>query len=133
MRNLGIIVGVLLLFAACNKEAGEGGTAVITGKVSVMDVSYDALEQEYDTTYYYAEKEDVFIIYDSNLTDVYDDAFETSWDGTYRFEFLRKGDYTLFAYSDCDNCPSGKEPIFLSAEVTENNQTFILPDLVIQK
>lgn len=134
MRNIGFILfGVSFLFTACTKEPGEGGTSALTGKVSVMEVNYDPLEQEYDTVYYYAEKEDVFIIYGSDESAVYDDSFETSWDGTYHFEYLRKGDYKLFVYSDCDSCLSGKAPVFLTATVEQNNEVYSLPDLVIQK
>lgn len=134
MKKIGLrLFAVSLLFVACNKESGEGGTSVITGKVSVMEENYDPLEQSYDTLYYYTEKEDVFIIYGSDQSAVYDDSFETSWDGTYRFGYLRKGDYSLFVYSDCDSCPSGKEPVFLTATVSQNNEVYTLPDLVIQK
>ena len=119
---------------ACEKPPGEGGTSVIQGKVMALEGFYDVLTHSVDTTaFYHAEKEDVYIIYGEDKTDVYDDSFETSWDGTYRFEFLRIGTYTLFAYSDCDSCESGKEPIFWQLTIEKNNKTYTLEDQVIRK
>lgn len=124
----------VLLMMACEKPAGEGGTSVIQGKVMALEGFYSVLTQSFDTTaFYYAEKEDVYIIYGDDKTDIYDDSFETSWDGTYRFEFLRKGTYTLFAYTDCDSCASGTEPIFWQLTIDENNKTYTLEDKVIRK
>lgn len=132
-----VLFGVLsvLLLVACDKESGEGGTSVVSGKVLMIDPlgHYDPLEQKYDTTEYYTEKEDVYIIYGADANAVYDDSFETSWDGTYRFEFLRKGEYTLFVYSDCDSCVSGKMPVFQYVNIEENNKAYTLPDFVIYK
>ena len=119
---------------ACEKPPGEGGTSVIQGKVMALEGFYNVLTQSFDTTaLYQAEKEDVYIIYGEDTTDVYDDSFETSWDGTYRFEFLRKGTYTLFAYSDCDSCASGKEPLYWQLTIEKNNKTYTLEDQVIRK
>lgn len=99
-----IVISVLLFLAACDKPAGEGGTASIVGKVKVMDLEhFDLPGQEYiDTSdIYYAADKRVYIIYgDKDL--VYDDSFDTSWDGSFRFEYLRKGKYTLFVYSECE-------------------------------
>ena len=64
---------------------------------------------------------------------IYNDSFETSWDGTYRFDYLRKGNYVLYAYSDCDSCPSGKEPVFWEVTIDNNNQLYQISDQVIRK
>ena len=102
------ILSLLLLVAACDKPSGEGGTSAIEG-------------------------EDVYIIYGSDSSSIYNDSFETSWDGTYRFDYLRKGNYVLYAYSDCDSCPSGKEPVFWEVTIDKNNQLYQISDQVIRK
>lgn len=129
-----VFISAILLFAACSKGPGEGGTSSVQGKVMILEGFYNVFTQSFDTTaLYYAEKEDVYIIYGDDTSDVYDDSFETSWDGTYRFEFLRKGDYTFYAYSDCDSCESGKEPVFWDVTVDANNEVYLLEDQVIRK
>ena len=50
----------------------------------------------WDTTFYRPDiGQDVYIIYSDNYEDLYDDKFETDYNGKYRFENLRKGTYTF--------------------------------------
>lgn len=125
MRFL-ILAMLSLLMLACSKDPGEGGNSTITGKVFVRDFDSEGnLRGEY-----YAPKEDVFIIYgDENF---YGDFQDTHYDGSFKFEYLYKGKYKIYAYSKCRTCPSGVEPIFLETEITESDQTITLPDLVIE-
>ena len=86
---------LFIAFTACEKPAGEGGTSTITGKIYAREYNsnYTLLTAEY-----YAAKEDVYIIYGDDS--IYSDDFKTNYDGSYEFKYLRKGKYTLFAYSD---------------------------------
>lgn len=125
-----IFVGVIAIafFAgliACRKGAGEGGSSTIRGKVigSYKDVFGNIYTFD-------AAKEDVYIIYDD--ADFYGDKVETSHDGSYQFKYLRKGSYTLFAYSDCDTCPNNKKAAFINVEITKANST-IEADIAITK
>ncbi|MBK9456483.1 MAG: hypothetical protein IPO24_13285 [Bacteroidetes bacterium] len=52
---------------------------------------------------YYSPDEKVFIVYGDNTA--FDDEVSTAYDGTYKFEYLRKGLYTIYVYSDCILCP----------------------------
>ena len=120
-KNL-VVYGSLLLFilvTSCEKPAGEGGTSTITGKVYAREYNsnYTLLTAEY-----YAHKEDVYIIYGDDS--IYSDDFETNYDGSYEFKYLRKGKYTLFAYSDDSTftSASGKVVRMTEVEITKNNQ-----------
>ena len=63
--------------------------------------------QRVDTLgYYYHADEEVYIIY-GDEDNYYDDSYETSFDGSFRFENLRKGTYTVFIYSDCESDTTG--------------------------
>ena len=118
---------------SCEKEPGEGGTSSITGKVLVLEGYNNVFTQSFDTTAFYpADEEEIYIIYSGDSSKVYDDSFDTSWDGAYHFQFLRKGNYTLFAYSDCDTCESGKKPLFWRVNISENNKTYYIEDKVIR-
>jgi len=123
-----ILVGFLFISYGCEKEAGEGGTSSITGKVLITD--YDNEGNFLGS--YYGNDEDIYIIYGKN-TGPYDDNYKTSYDGSYSFKYLNKGFYRIFAYSDCDSCLSGEEAVFLEIEITENKKEYVLEDLVIRK
>lgn len=109
---------LVLLLGSCEKDPGQGGNATIRGKVVINEVSNSGnILAEYE-----AVEERVYIIYGDN--DIYDDEVRTSFDGQFKFDDLFQGSYTVFVYSDCSSCPSGKETIMQSIEVTENNETF---------
>lgn len=93
IRCLGYLALVLLL-SGCLKEPGTGGTATITGKVYAYD--FDA-EMNNLRAQYYAPDEDVYLIYGDDS--IFSDRTQTSYDGSYRFEYLRAGTYTIFVYS----------------------------------
>ena len=81
---------------------------------------------------------DVFIIYSSNENNLYDDSFETDWKGRYRFEYLRKGDYTLYVVDDStsiiDNSIVNYDyPVFRHVTISSNNSTKAVDNFIIQK
>jgi len=117
-----------ILLAGCTKPEGEGGTSTIQGKVYAFD--YNSAGVLIDG--YYLPDEDVYIIYGDGDY-YYDDDYTTSFDGSFRFQYLTKGTYTVFVYSDCETCPSGVEPISRTVEITSNNQDIILEDLEVRK
>lgn len=136
MKNSIYILFFLLLVCSCEKEAGEGGSSSIVGSVYKISTYYNVLTQQNDTVYYQLDSgEDIYIIYSDNENDFYDDNIETNWNGQYRFDYLRKGDYTVFIYADStDNLNVSYDyPIFHHVTIEENNATYNLPDFVIEK
>ena len=119
------IFSVLAIISACQKGSGEGGTSTIRGKVFVMN--YNNSGQFVDS--FYAQAEHVYIIYGD--AGYFGNDIKTSYDGTYEFPYLRKGSYTIFAYSRCDTCVGGQQPVFLNTEISKNNSIVTLSDLVI--
>jgi len=136
VKNSIYILFFLLLVCSCEKEAGEGGTSSIVGSVYKISTYYNVLTQQNDTVYYQLDSgEDIYIIYSEDENDFYDDNIETNWNGQYRFDYLRKGDYTVFIYADStDNLNVSYDyPIFYHVTIEENNATYSLPDFVIEK
>ena len=121
---------ILFFFSTCTKEEGEGGTSTIRGKVYVINYNAEFTEINGE---YYAQEEPVYIIYGDN--EFQNDRFRTHYDGTYCFQYLRKGHYTVYAYSkdSTGNFPSGYFPVEIEAEITENHQNIELHDIVILK
>lgn len=132
MRSAILILSLSIIFlTSCSKEEGQGGTSVITGKVFVQlydDANYNVLIGQY-----YAPEEDVYIIYGDE--EIYNDRFRTNYDGSFRFEYLRKGKYTVFAYSEVPESidPSGVKAIMKVVEITDNDQHIRVEDIVIKK
>jgi len=111
MKNSLILIVAFLTFtlSSCLKDAGEGGTGIIIGKVYAYD--YNA-EMTLLRSQYYAPDEDVYIIYGNDS--IYSDRTRTNPEGSYRFKYLRPGSYTIYVYS-------------------KNLTTKLPPELVVQK
>ena len=97
---------ILILFTCCSKSAGVGGNSSIKGKVIVNNINIlgDTLN------IYDAQDHEVFIIY-GTTNNTHDDKIETSFDGSFEFKYLNVGEYTLYTYSDCLDCPKGKDSV----------------------
>ncbi|MBN1822611.1 MAG: hypothetical protein JXR31_07955 [Prolixibacteraceae bacterium] len=122
-----LIVSVFILFS-CEKEEGEGGTSTISGQVLVKNYNSDFSVKLGE---YYAPEIDVYIIYGDD--EIYSDRFKTGIDGWYRFQYLTKGKYTVYALSadSTRQSPSGVVVVKKEVEVTKNNQSVVVDDLVI--
>jgi hypothetical protein len=93
---LTIVIGLIIL-QSCTKE-GTGGKASISGVIYEKLVDHNGKEVETRI----AQDKKVFIKYGENSSS--DDDTETSSEGIYEFNYLTKGDYTLYTYTDCDTC-----------------------------
>lgn len=126
----------VLIFFSCKKEAGDGGTSSIKGKVHA---------KYYDKDFYslastsYAPDIDVFIIYGDES--VFGERQRTTYDGTYEFKYLRKGKYRIYAYSRDStgfyknqvNKYSPEVPIIKNVEITKGKQFVEVSDIHVLK
>lgn len=114
---------------SCRKGPGPGGKASITGKV---------YEKKYNATFsvlleeYYAGDYDVYIVYGDNPT--YNDNTSTHHDGTYVFDYLLPGTYTLYVYSKdkTGTSPSGDIILEKEVEITDKKQEIVLDDFIVE-
>ena len=105
-----VLLVMAMLLPGCNKGPGEGGTGTVQGFVKLVHHPDDDYTLTPDTMV--AAKTDVFIIYGDEA--YFGDDVETNAEGMYQFEYLRPGDYTVFAYS---TLPTG-EKVAVSESVT---------------
>lgn len=121
MKNTFLILLTLIGMYSCKKDAGVGGTGTIKGKVQVKDYNGNVFTGNiFDGADY-----DVYIIYGGENS-FYDDKITTSYDGSFEFRYLRKGDYKIFVYSqdvDGSGNTGNIEPVFSSATLSKNNET----------
>ena len=117
-------------FISCEKAEGPGGTSTLAGKVWVKDYTSDfrVIQREY-----WAEDEDVFLIYGNDT--IYSDKTSTHYDGSYWFQYLNEGTYTVFVYSDdsarVNPSPSGRIPIKMTVTIDNKNSDVIVPLITI--
>ncbi len=115
-----------LLLTSCEKEAGEGGNSVIKGKV--LERRYTVFPGIYTDNA--AMDKDVYIIYGDNGNAI-DDRTRTSFDGSFKFEFLKKGKYRIFVYTEdtlLSNFGNDKA-LLIETEISKNNSEVNLPTL----
>jgi hypothetical protein len=98
MKYLILISAMMIILAgsACKKEAGEGGTSSILGRVWVEEwdgsfTYHDSLNDRW------GKELDVYIIFGNNVS--YGDRVRTNYDGCFEFKYLREGEYTIYVYS----------------------------------
>lgn len=104
ITKISVFVLALGLLVSCRPDEGKGGLASIEGTVMVQNLN---TIQEKSGTPYPATDGDVYISY--GKSGLADDKARTSFDGTYKFSNLTKGDYTVFVYSD-DTTSNAKYP-----------------------
>ena len=89
-----LLLTSIFLFSCINEE-GEGGVSIIEG--SVFRVIHPDDTYNFDVDTIPASKEDVYIVYGNDA--IYGDKMETGHDGFFRFKYLTKGTYKIYAYS----------------------------------
>lgn len=126
--NVVLILFLSIIISACKKQPGEGGFATIKGRLFVKN---------YDPTYtvllsqYYLPGESVYIIYGDN--NEVGDNVRTTNDGTFTFNYLRKGKYKIYAIGEDSTKPSLSIPkeTLVEIEIKEKKEVVNVGDLVI--
>ena len=117
---------LLMVFSSCRKVEGPGGSVTIKGVVIERNHVGTSIFE------YPAADQDVYIIYGSENS-FYDDDVSTSYDGSFEFRYLQKGDYQIFAYQDNPSVASGTDEVLVQVNASENNQIIILDTIYIDK
>lgn len=140
MKRFLILPALALIFIipACQSGPGPGGQASITGRVYAKGNWNPSCSQYIDSSSispifipFYAPDEDVYLIYGDDPS--YGDRVKTAPDGTYQFNYLRKGKYTVYVYSKDCNIQAGKVDVSIDVEITEKKQAVELSNLRINK
>ena len=117
---------LLMVFSSCRKVEGPGGSVTIKGVVIERNHVGTSIFE------YPAADQDVYIIYGSENS-FYNDDVSTSYDGSFEFRYLQKGDYQIFAYQDNPSVASGTDEVLVQVNASENNQVILLDTIYIDK
>ena len=113
LKNIILIFSIFTFFISCKKEEGFGGLATISGKVYAYDYNNAGVLMAEG----YAGDLDVFIKAKDSSEEL--ERIRTSYDGSFVFNELRKGDYEVWVYSDCERCPNGIEAVIQSVKLSD--------------
>jgi len=108
LKSLPLLLFFLLIpiLSGCNKDEGEGGSGKVEGFVYRVIHTKDTYSFRADT--FPASKESVYIIYGNSP--IYGDKMDAGYDGFFRFSYLTKGRYIVYAYSN--NQDGSKQAVF---------------------
>ena len=128
-----ILLAITCLIAgSCKKPAGPGGKATITGKVYAKNFDsygFSVLSE------YYIPGESVYICYGTDNT--VRNNVKTSTDGSFKFLYLNKGHYKVFAVSrDTSVHSKGSKktiPVEFEFDINGLNDTKDLGTITINK
>ena len=121
-------------FVSCEKDPGTGGAGTISGNVSkeVRVVLTNPATELYTVP---AADLEVYIVYGEHVSP--DDKVVTDYNGDFEFRNLRKGKYTVYAYSmdtTGQNPPTidpTKMVVLKEVELTDNEDHAVVSDLTI--
>lgn len=105
MKQIFILIILIVGMYSCEKDEGRGGKAAIDGKILVKDYNQEGELKDI----YYPGEYSVYIIYGDNA--FYDDEVKTHFDGSFVFDYLYPGMYTVYAYSKCRTCPGERDTV----------------------
>ncbi|MBL4658418.1 MAG: hypothetical protein JKX73_10490 [Flavobacteriales bacterium] len=120
-----LLILVSIGFSSCKKEAGDGGLATIEG------ILYEDL---YDPAGAFSEQvpaavKKVYLAYGDNTS--YDDRVDTDANGKYQFKSLQKGEYRLYAFSDCSTCSSGSVEVEVDVTISDKKGITLASDITV--
>jgi hypothetical protein len=95
---LSTLLASVFVFNSCQKVEGEGGRGKISGKVMVTERLYVQSNLS-DSIIYPGATEDIYIVYGTG-SDFPDDKVECGYDGSFEFNYLQPGTYTIFGYNE---------------------------------
>lgn len=120
-----LLLLLAVAFTACSKDEGYGGLASISGKVYAKDYNSNGILVGED----YLGGAKVYIS-SHNDTSFYDDV-DTTYDGSFKFDFLQEGTYDIWVFGDCDSCPWDQNYVLKTIKVSSRKANVVVEDFVI--
>ncbi len=116
---------LIFLFSGCKHSEGYGGLATIKGKVYGKDYNSngDLVSENYIG--------DLNVYISKHGETTYFDDLNTSYDGSFEFNFLHPGKYDIWVFGDCDSCNWDQVYELITVEIPEKRSVITVEDIVI--
>ncbi|MFC2089224.1 hypothetical protein ACFLT1_00500 [Bacteroidota bacterium] len=111
INSLSIFFLAFIFLTSCDKPAGYGGTSNITGKISTKYYNEDHSLELREAP---AVDEDVFLLFGDS--EIVGDRVITGPEGSFAFEYLRPGSYTVYFLTE-DITTSGISEVVMSFDI----------------
>lgn len=115
-----IVILFLTLFSlqACKKHEGYGGNCAIKGVLKLRSYTSDFSHLKSETT---LADEYVYIVFEDGKG--YGDRVKTSYDGSFSFTHLQRGNYKLYVYSKDTTLMTTDDVVFLTdVKISKNKE-----------
>lgn len=132
MKKIIFLLAFTAVFSACTKDPGTGGAGTISGTILK---EFRVVLTNPATAIYTVPAADVevYIVYGEHLSP--DDKVMTDYEGNFEFRNLRKGKYTVYAYSRDTTGLNTTDPmkmvVLKEVELTDNDDHEVASDLTI--
>lgn len=115
------------LSISCKKEAGFGGLSSIEGKVYAIDLTPNSqiIQDEGYTA-------NIKVILSVDGSGHVLKEQKTDLNGSYKFKNLRKGNYTVWTFTQCDQCTNNDSTVIQTIEIKARKEALVLPDFKIE-
>jgi hypothetical protein len=120
-----LLFALSLVFLSCSKDEGYGGLATVQGKIFAKNYNSSG----YLVSEGYLGEVRVYISKHGDATS-FDDK-RTSYDGSFKFEYLQEGTYDVWAFGDCDSCTWSQNYVVKTVEVSSRKANVSMEDIII--
>jgi hypothetical protein len=121
-----VLIFMSIFFFSCKKGPGVGGRATIQGKIYTVNYN-STMTVAQDSGYLGGQK--VYIVFGDETA--VGDNVDTDNNGSFEFQYLRKGSYKVFTYSK--TFPNHLDSaVVQSTEITDRKQEVVLSDFRIK-
>lgn len=128
MKPLLSFFALCAIFISCSKSPGVGGKSTVSGKLHAIYVD----EGSFDTVEISAFPDQrVYIVYGDGSAP--DDDVRTGPNGSFKFEYLNPGAYSVYTYSESLLAPSELDPVYKSVTVNKKQDDIDLGILYVIK
>lgn len=113
-----LIIFSLLTLQACKKQEGYGGNCAIKGVLKLRSYNADFSSLKSETT---LADEYVYIVFEDGKG--YGDRVKTSYDGSFSFTHLQRGNYKLYVYSKDTTLMTTDDVVYLTdVKISKNRE-----------
>ena len=121
-----LLISTILGISSCKKGPGLGGQASIRGKVSGILYNKNFIIKLDSGN---VPNWTVNILYGGDIG--VDANLKTGYDGSFEFQYLRTGHYTVFAYSRAHKTNLADSAVVVELDITSKKQVLQLPEIKI--